>query len=191
MPGPCSSSLRCHMACVTCSTMPSHHSLSIIYTIIFKCVVFYKPKSCFTDTEVCCEVSACCFGGSLGKVCFVRSALLICGKANSLNHRDVRTYPCRSEYFEIESCISIFLSFLRRQNQFSQQFGYRQESRGGVMHVSVLGSCLHWTRRVSLKIAGNTDHPSRHESNRIRLVKTFLHWRLSLHFQEHLRQILP
>ena len=31
MPGACSSSLRCRMVCITCSTTPSHHSLSIIY----------------------------------------------------------------------------------------------------------------------------------------------------------------
>ena len=84
------------------------------------------------------------------------------------------------------------LSFLfRRPNQFSQQLGYWQESRGRALHVSVLGSCLHWTTRVSPKIAGNTDHPSRHESNGIHLIKTFLHLLLSLHFREHLRQILP
>ena len=78
MPGACSSSLCCCMVCVTCSTTPSHHSLSIIY-------IHYI-------------------------------------------------------YFEIESCIAIFLSFMRRPNQFSQQLGYWQESRGRVAHVSVLGS---------------------------------------------------
>ena len=42
-------------------------------------------------------------------------------------------------YFEIESCIAIFLSFFRRRNQFSQQLGYLQESRGRVLHVSNYG----------------------------------------------------
>ena len=93
MPG---AGLRCRMVCVTRSTTPSHHSLSIIYTHYI--------------------------------------------------------------YFEIESCNAIFLSCFRWPNQFSQQLGHWQESWGRVLHVSVLDSCLHWTTRVSPKVAGNTGY---------------------------------
>ena len=41
MPGACSSSLRCHMVCVTRSTTPSHHSLSIIYTHYLQMCSFF------------------------------------------------------------------------------------------------------------------------------------------------------
>ena len=75
-------------------------------------------------------------------------------------------------FHELEG-IGIFLCFFPLPNQFSQQLGYWQESQGRVLHVSVLGSCLHWTTRVSPKIASNTYYPSRHESNHIHLAKTF------------------
>ena len=86
-------------------------------------------------------------------------------------------------YFEIENCSRSFFPF------FADQINFRNSLDIGKNHEvessMCLGSCLHWTTQVSPKIAGNTDHPSRHKTKWIHLIKTFLHLRLSLHFREH------